>query len=574
MAETHKTETHKKHASDSRMTWILYAVIAAIVVVAVVFAASKLIAPEVSVAVSLTSNTTVTYPYQTSYFDIVVNNTGSSAIRGLVVGFYLNGTAQHYSTVSIPSGKSATVVENYTYTTAGNYTFSAIADPAHVASVKDRNLSQSSMKVSIAPQEKPDIYTSLPGNGIAYTQSFTMSGRGLVSAAVTSDNYDLAIFNHVLTPAPSVLSKLYENLYVFVAAANGAYVRYSNNSTAYAMWMQGTLNPSLVDYVLSTFDLNQSTYSVNGTQAVFARIGNQTSICYLYSRGWTRIFTYDNESMPGTCRDFAGVSYASNETNAIVAQLKANKNLTNYQSKFFYTNSTMLGSGLTLGANSSLGGLLMFQNSYGFFTSYIQNTTEFHGTSPVCNGLIYNSSNASMCSVYVPQTTSTSQDFGMVNTTELTGNYRLSLYSLVNQSNLMAAHQNGVLLMNALNISNTISWASAFHNTCGISNASLGCNVTSFDYSNNTAHLRISSTLAEPLTINTFSCYAPGMRQNETVAAQLPAGGVANVSVHCYNLPLAIASVYTNFALAMNYTYAGATTTIAGVLNVTNPGLG
>ena len=31
----------------------------------------------------------------------------------------------------------------------------------------------------------------------------------------------------------------------------------------------------------------------------------------------------------------------------------------------------------------------------------------------------------------------------MVNTTEITNSYRVSLYSLVNQSNLMAAHMNG-----------------------------------------------------------------------------------------------------------------------------------
>ncbi len=574
-AHEHENARGAAHASKgSPDTKLFYGIFAAIVVIAVVAAVIKLLSPGISASVSLSTNTVVTYPYQTSYFSVRVDNTGKTSISKLVIGFYLNGNAVHYSTVDVPAGSSNTVYENYTYQAGGNYSFSAIADPAHVANMKDRNNAQSSLEVQIQQPESPDIYTSLPNVSIAYTHSFTMSGRGLIASAATAEGYNVSVYTDMFSPAKNVLTKLFENLYVFVAYVNGAYVRYSDNRTASAIWLQGTLQAPLVGYVLSTFHFNQSNYTMNGTEISYAKVNNQTSICYLYTKGWTKIFTYYNASADGSCKDFAGSYYAPDESNAIVAQIKANKNLTKYQSGFFYTNSTTLGSGLSLSDNSGLAGLIVFQNQYGFFTSYIQNTSAFSETAPTCKGMLATYGNTSICSVYVAPSSNSTQGFGMVNTTELTGNYRISLYSLVNQSNLLAAHQNGASLINALHITPSIEWKSAFVSTCAIDNASIGCNVMRFDYYNSTAYLRIENRLANALTINTFSCYSPGLRQNETVGVQVASNSTASITARCYNIPVGgIASAYTDYALSMNYTYSGITQTVTGLLNVTNPGL-
>jgi hypothetical protein len=210
---------------------------------------------------------------------------------------------------------------------------------------------------------------------------------------------------------------------------------------------------------------------------------------------------------------------------------------------------------------------------HGFFTDLVQNTTAFKGARPLCQGLVYTSNSVSVCSEYI-HSAGNASNFGLVNTTELTPTYRLSLYSLVNSSDITLAHVNGAELLNALNVSNVIVWKSMFTNTCSLKNASIGCNVTSFDYSYNVAQLNISNRLPKALRINTLSCFAPGLRQNETINITVKGNSSANVSVECISIPVgSIASLYTNYALAMNYTYMNATRSIAGTLNVTNQAL-
>jgi hypothetical protein len=566
-----QTKDSKKQEKISRSSLLFYGALAVVVMLAVAWVASRMYRTSYNVSVAMSTNTVVAYPYQTSYFTVNITNRGTSRISDLNVGFYLNGTAIHYNTVDLPAGARVSVPENYTYLTSGNYIFSAVADPARVLNIEDRNGTQSSVAVEINQPESPDIYTSLPNSNITYTQSFTLTAQGIVAAAATTGKYNISIFTNMFSPAQSVLTKLFENLYVFIEGVNGAYVKYAGNTTAYSVWIQGTVQPALIDYVLSSFHLNQLNTSINGTRVSYAVVNNQTSICYMYSKGWTRLLAYFNDSKEGSCLGIVGKTYAPEESNAIVTQIKANKNMTSYQEGFFYTNSTAIGSALIY--NNSLAMVGFSENKYGFFTSFIQNTTAFKGAKPVCTGLIYTNNATSICSAYVASTGS-SVSFGMVNTTELTPSYRLSLYSLVNQSELIAAHQNGASLINALRVSNSIKWQSAFKSTCALSNASIGCNVTSFDYTNNTARLSISNRLASALRINTLSCFAPGLRQNETISTKIASNRAANVSVTCISIPVGgIASEYTNYALAMNYTYMNITRSLAGFLNVTNQGL-
>ena len=559
----------KKHESISRTGIVFYAALAIVVVLAVAFAASRLHAQSYRVSVTLSTNTTASYPYQTTHFIIKVTNSGNSSIKGLNLGFYLNGSAVQYNTVDLPAGTSAYVHENYTYMDSGDYIFSAVADPAHVLNLKDRTGTQSSLYVSIVQPSSPDVFTSLPNSDMVYTQSFTLNTEGILAAAATAGKYNVSVFTGMFSPSQNILVNLFENLYGFIKYANGAYVRYANGTAAYSVWMQGKVQPSLIDYVLSTFYLNRINTSINGTEVGYAVVNNQTSICYLYADGWTKLVAYFNNSKAGSCLGIAGNSYAPEESNVIVAQLKANQNMTGYQQRFVYINSTPIGSAIIY--SNSLSVVTFFENSYGFFTSFIQNTTSFEGPALMCRGLVYTSNTSSVCSVYIA-TTGNAPNVGLVNTTELTPSYRFSLYSLVNRSNLIAAHENGAALLNALKVSNVIAWKSSFSSTCGFSNASIGCNVTSFDYTNNIAHLSIINKLAHPLRINTMACFAPGRRLNETINTTASGAGTANVSVMCLSFPVPIASAYTNYALAMNYTYMNATMTIAGAVKRDKPG--
>ena len=83
----------------------------------VYIALSGLSSAKASINVSLSApNSTNLYPLNTTRFILQVNNTGSSYIKNLDVGFYLgNGTLSVYN-VSLPPGKGARIPINYTYT--------------------------------------------------------------------------------------------------------------------------------------------------------------------------------------------------------------------------------------------------------------------------------------------------------------------------------------------------------------------------------------------------------------------------------------------------------------------------
>jgi hypothetical protein len=449
----------------------------------------------------------------------------------------------------------------------------AVADPAHVLNIADRGATASSMAVRIVPAEAPDIYTSIPNSNAVYTQSFTLDSSAIIAAAATAREYNISIFTDMFSPAKNILTSLFENLYALTYYANGAYVRYANGTVAYSAWLQGSAQPSQVHYVLSTFRLKQTNASVNGTAVGYAVVNNQTSICYSYSGGWTKVLSYFNNSEAGSCLGIVSSAYSPQESNVLVDQIEANQapgaNVTKYLRGFVYTNSTAIGSALVY--NGTLSMVAFFENAHGFFTSVLQNTTAFVGTAPVCKGLLYASNTASACSMYVTSK-SNSSSYDMINTTELTRHYKASLYSLVNQSDIYAAHENGGHLISVLNLSNVIAWKPAFMNGCMFSNASIGCNVTSFDYSSNLVNMSIRNGLPSPLRINTLSCYQSVLRQNETIGVAVASGTSKEFPIPCFGVPSAIASAYEHFIIAMNYTYMNSTQQVAGVLNVTNPG--
>src|SRR5271157_4920859 len=81
--------------------FVLYCILAIAVALAAAFVESRMYFSSYSISVIMSTNTTVSYPYQTSYFTVNITNTGSASIGSLGVGFYLNGTAIRYSAVSL-----------------------------------------------------------------------------------------------------------------------------------------------------------------------------------------------------------------------------------------------------------------------------------------------------------------------------------------------------------------------------------------------------------------------------------------------------------------------------------------
>ncbi|MDE1833078.1 MAG: hypothetical protein KGH58_01530 [Candidatus Micrarchaeota archaeon] len=556
---------------------VLYIGIAIVAVAVVLVAALVLYSPNYDLSVKLVTNSTQpVYPYQTAYFGIVLANKGS-AVSNLVVGFYVNGAEQSYSKVSIPAGKTVAVETNYTFTSNGPYQFSAVADPAHVLPIKDRNATSYSMGINVSQAEQANIFTSIPNRNITYTQSFSFANAGFESSSAIADRYNITMFNQLFAIPQQIVTKVAENMFPTTAYANGAYATYANGTAAYTLWMQGVEGPQDVQYVASTFQVPSTTFAASNRSIIFMRTSNTTSMCASYDQGWTKIVSYFNASNGSTCAGMASASFQPTEANVLVQALKANPDVPVYRARFTYTNTTLVGSTISY-SNSTFGVSNMFYNSYGFFTSVIQANPSFNSSNStrVCRGLAYANGTTNVCSTYmVPRGGLMANGYALINSTQIGSRYLLQLFSLVNQTAATTAHVNGVSLIRALNISqNTTRWGSAFTNYCKLLNTSIGCGVEAYDYANNTASLNFTNRFSAPITVNHVACYVPGLALNATINYTVGVNQSVHLRVTCSNIPIPVASPSTSYLLLLNYTYGGSMANAYGYVNVTNPGFG
>lgn len=559
----------------------IYIVIALAIIIAAAVIANGLLAGNYSVRVSMSSmaHPAQWYPYQTSRITIMVNNTGTSKISDLSVGFYINGMQQSSYKVTIPAGKSATILTNYTYPANGTYLFKAVADPGNLMSIANRSGTQSSMLINVNSPARPDVYTSIPNDNITLTQSFTFTSQGAYSAAVLADGYNISLFDRMFTPARQITVKIFELLNGYMARANGAYVSYASNASAYTLWLQGTLNPPLINYVVSSFHASNRTITENGTTIYFWKIDNETSLCTYYEGGWTKVITFDNASGTETCAAFAMRNFNSTESSALVGALKNNSNLTVFQSRFMYINASVSGTSLVYG-NGTFGAANMFEvpGTQGFFTGYIQtNNNASANETPVCRGLLSTDANGSVCSTYiVPASGKADSSYALINTTEVFDNYVLTMYSLVNSSSLINAHKNAVLLFKSLGINGTyLPWTTAFKNACFLHNVSgINCSVNAFNYTSNSATVLLTNNMSTTLHVNSIGCFMPGANFNYTFNTSLSQGESSNFTVKCVNIPVPIVSAKSSYIFVLNYTLGGAYHNAIGALNVTTPGFG
>lgn len=513
-----------------------------------------------------------TYPYETSKYLINVTNAGHSPISNLLIGFYIDGQTQGTNSVSIPAGQSIIFIRNYTYQAAGTYIFEAVADPGHILNMQNRQSAQNSITSNVFVPSEPNVYTSIPNANITSTQSFTLTSAGLISTSALGQRYNVNLINEFFGPAETISLKVFQSAYPYTANVYGAYAKYSDNSIAYTAWLQGTVNPQLLNLIISSF--GSRTLQAGPLPIYYTPLNHTTSICTLYSGGWTKIVSYYNSSNPNTCLTLATSTYSAQESNVLINAIKNNRNLTHYQSEFFYTNVSILGSALTYSANNTTA-TNIFANNFGLFLGSIKKLAKTANTlaNATCYGVVYNNNNMHMCTYLIPTRTGNySLPYGLTNSSYLNTNYTVNLYSLVNNTELVAAHANAAKLINALAFTgNSVQWASPYKNKCVFANQSIGCTYTNFISSNNTAYFNITNKLPSKLTINKINCeLSPGF-PNVTVGRTIAPNASIAMVVRCNVVGgVAAASGQTQYVLILNYTYNNATKVISGILNVSN----
>ena len=167
---------------------------------------------------------------------------------------------------------------------------------------------------------------------------------------------------------------------------------------------------------------------------------------------------------------------------------------------------------------------------------------------------------------------SLTRGYGLVNTTAINGNYAMTLYSLVNESNLLAAHRNAAALINALSINGSSAhWTQSPKNICLFNSSSLGCSINSFDYYNNTANLSIANKLSSQISITGIGCHLPDVQYSMPVNETVGSDSAVAIEFPCYNM-VNVPVFVQNYEITVNYTQGSINSVVVGTLNVTTGG--
>lgn len=550
---------------DEVRNWnIVFYCVLAVAVAAVAYWAvySALQGPYGVSVLLLHSNMSDLFPYNTTAFAVVVNNTGGRDISGLLVGFYVNGNAYKDYNVTIPRGRHATILINYTYQEAGSYSFEAVVDPAHLMSFTGGSTTYTNVSTGVSNTTKPEPFSSIPDNGIVSSSVFDFYGTGLAAASVLDGAYNLAPAAPIFAPTKGVLGGVINNLYSSVVYAYGADAAYGDGSSAQAVWMLGTLAPSFADRVISSYGLREG---ISGSAAVFI-VNGSSSVCVAGSGGWTKIVEYTGHG--GTCASLG--SYGNGESGKYASEFASNTEFMNYTGRFIYDNSTILGTQFGIGpaSKSTATWFVSRANGYTFVSAVGSGNSTANS---ICWGLLYN---GSVCSTYVLPVTNSSKasQYALIKTEELAGNYSFTIYSSVNTSSALDANYNAAQLIGALNqTEEPLPWVSPYRNACGFNATWLGCNVTSFSSEDNVASVTLQDRASASITINWAACFmTAGLQQNETVGETAASGNYISFGVPCKNIPVPAIGIQNSYYLYLNYTEGGRTSSIIGFLNTTN----
>ena len=553
---THKnSNTNNKKSKGNTLIYLGVIVVVALVVY---IALSGLSSAKASINVSLSApNSTNLYPLNTTRFILQVNNTGSSYIKNLDVGFYLgNGTLSVYN-VSLPPGKGARIPINYTYAIAGIYNFKAIADPGSIFNFTNSSVKSSNVLIIVKQPASPSKILEFPNGNVISAYNFSFMGSAFPLIAAQTSYYNISKMNAIFSVDPSIEHVLVGDLYGFIYSSIGTYVEYANGSSAESMLLSGT-GPAPIYKIMSSFGFN----SIKANNTDVFSISNGIISCISYNNGWTELSIYNGIDSCYTNSPL-NVSYIFNKS-------VFNKyNITYYAQGFRYLNSTDLGA-LYGFDNTSNYWYNIFNISNGFFVSGISSSGNITINRGRCLGIISNTS--AVCSIYItPLKTLTSQ-FGVIRSTERTKNYNFTIYSFVNNTQLIDASYNAEHLIAALNSTEKpILWMNAVNNTCTFSNTNaISCNVANFSYATNQGTLSIKNNLNYSIKLTNGSCYMSGLEYNNVLNVTINSHASNTVNLSCKNILVPIISGESSYILSFTYQNSTISHNVTGLLNVSN----
>ncbi|MDE1855061.1 MAG: hypothetical protein KGH57_01950 [Candidatus Micrarchaeota archaeon] len=511
--------------------------------------------PTISIALGISpaANAQI-YPYQKSQFDINVFNNGSNAVSNMSLGVLVNGNLTTLYKVTLPAGKQATIIFNYSPTLPGSYAISVVADPSKLYNIGDRSHSQAYASLSVLVPENASPSSLLPKSNITLFRHATLTNGAYLLGSYLYDQFNVSTFtltgnrqlDAFLKPIFNLTSYYIKNM--SVGEAN-----YSNNGSAvYSIWVKGYLSPSIFSAATIGSHLSTANVTTAAGTVIYVKMLNDTTFCGWYAGGWLQVLAEKN-SVP--C--YTIINESSADFNPVQMQGLGSR----FGAALFIPNSTSLANYSLVSRSGDYIARLSIVSNSTFVYDTISNGTSINAT---CFGLIGEANGTSYCNTYIPLKSGKFGSFALIRTTAYKGGYNLSAFSLVNTSLAVSAAVSAEGILQKLNVSGpSVVFKSGVIDTCEF-NDSFGCGNVS--YSKGNISLKITNKLNASATLNSIKCYQIAGIVGFTVNKTLQSGGSTTANATCYSVstPINGTALNIHLTLALNYTVSNTTRTVLG----------
>lgn len=490
------------------------------------------------------------YPYQNIQLPLDVLNTGGSQIKNLSIGIERNGNLTTLYKVTLPAGKQTTIPFNYTPTSAGTYAFGAVADPGKLYNIADRTKAESNLTVVVGREENATPYLLLPALNMTSSRNINIRGGGYIIDSYIYSRYNLSNFsltdniavNNFVTPLLDLVSGYIANVSVGDA-------RYSNNSSAYSIWVRGYTSSEIVPTAESAKGLTPRNVTTGVGRVTFAALSNSTTLCSWYSGGWTKLLASSGKrSCAGILNQSAGKVTARQPSRYLsMINVPNSTALANYSGSFGITNFASK--------------LYFSRNSTFLYTSIATNTER----SNTCYGLINIVNGTSYCSQYIFPVSGSINGTSMFKTTAYIGLYNITVMSLLNTSHLISQVPINIGILRSFNVSGTSQqFVSGIQSTCAFSLTLFCSNIT---VANGTVKFTLLNGKNSTITLSKIACYQYPPAINVTLNESIASGKSANVTAKCYTLGSVLSGlpISLHLNLVLNYKISNTTQSISGV---------
>ncbi|MDE1846095.1 MAG: hypothetical protein KGH53_02335 [Candidatus Micrarchaeota archaeon] len=532
--------------------WIFWALLVVVIVSVSLYIrlySTQTISMFVSIANPSSAN--VVYPFQNIALPITVTNNGQSAITGLVFSVISNGNNSKAYQLTIPVGKSVSINYNFTPSYSGKYNVTVIADPAKLYSVANRNGAKNQTTVTVASQSAAAPYKLLPARNTTDYGTLNLARGGFVASSFIYSSYSIPTFATTSTYDKFIYSVL--NLtQTYIRNVSTAYATYGNGDFAYSVWIRGYVVPGIFGIAGAAQGYAITNYTIGANRVMLAKISNSTTLCSWYEQGWIKSVVYRNAS--NSCLRIY------NKTIATLNASISSANATVYAKLASATNSTIIGNYSGSGKGVSSYSALSLVGPKFSLTRVSVNSTQ----ASKCYGIVSTVNGTTYCSVYLLPATGTVSGFALIKTMGYIGKYNVSVFSLVNSSNVFQTIPPDIATIRGLGLNGTAkTFASGFGNSCSF-NSTISCKNPSF--LNSTLTLNLTNTLNSSIKLNSISCRAIGAGLKIALNKTLVGKASTSVKSTCYNAGNVIKGVPLNLQLylQLNYTAVNMTRLIAG----------